>query len=105
VITAQEAQVVNIDRTQSSLTVSSLQPFLDALEQAGSLERIDYVHGADVVFRLGQQNGNAGFYLPAVPKDSLFRTVILEGTLPLKTFSIGEARQKRFYLESRRITL
>lgn len=46
---------------------------------------------------------NIGFLLPSIPKMELFRTVILDGVLPRKTFSMGEAEEKRFYMEARKI--
>ncbi len=88
----------------SNLPVGTLQAFLDAWGKAGSFAKIDYVHGADVAVRLGSQPGNLGFYLPAISKDAFFKTVIVDGALPRKTFSMGEAKEKRFYLEARRIT-
>lgn len=87
----------------TNLPVGSLQAFLDAWLKDGGAERIDYVHGDEVVFELGKQTGNLGFYLPAMAKTDLFKTVILDGALPRKTFSMGEAHEKRFYLEARRI--
>lgn len=89
----------------SNLPVGSLQIFLDDWLAKGGAGRIDYVHGDDVVSRLGGQPGNLGFFLPAMAKSELFKTVILDGALPRKTFSMGEAREKRFYLEARRITI
>ncbi len=65
--------------------------------------RIDYIHGEDVTRALAAQPGNLGFLLPAMGKEELFPTVIFDGVLPRKTFSMGEARDKRFYLEARRI--
>ena len=65
--------------------------------------KIDYIHGEDVVTKLGSQDGNIGFYLPSMNKTDLFKTVILDGALPRKTFSMGEAEEKRFYLECRKI--
>jgi hypothetical protein len=62
------------------------------------------VHGAEVTVQLGSRSGNAGFYLPGMAKSELFKTVILDGALPRKTFSMGEAREKRFYMEARRIS-
>ena len=62
------------------------------------------MHGADVTARLGSQPGNLGFYLPALSKDAFFKTVIVDGALPRKTFSMGEAKEKRFYMEARCIT-
>jgi hypothetical protein len=87
----------------SNLAVGTLQPFLDAFLKDGKAGRIDYVHGEEVAAKLGAQMGNAGFYLPAMPKSDLFKTVILDGALPRKTFSMGEAQEKRFYLEARKI--
>jgi hypothetical protein len=88
----------------SNLPMGTLQPFLDQWLKAKGAEKIDYVHGEEVVVRLGRQPGNLGFYLPAMPKSDLFKTVILDGALPRKTFSMGEAKDKRFYMESRKIT-
>ena len=62
------------------------------------------MHGRDVVVRLGSQPDNAGFYLPGMSKSDLFKTVILDGALPRKTFSMGAAREKRFYMEARKIS-
>jgi hypothetical protein len=95
--------LIELSETGSNLPVGSLQGFLDAFLVAGGAERIDYVHGADVLCSLGARPGNAGFYLPGMPKSDLFKTVILDGALPRKTFSMGEAREKRFYLECRKI--
>jgi len=86
-----------------TLTVGSLQPFLDEWVGKKVAEKIDYVHGDQTVCNLGSKPGNAGFFLPAMKKTELFRTVIIDGVLPRKTFSMGEARDKRFYMESRKI--
>jgi len=95
------AQIVN---SKSGSPVGALQAFLDSyLKQVGA-EKIDYVHGEDIVVRLGRQTGNVGICLPVLNKSDLFRTVILEGALPRKSFSMGEAREKRFYLEARKLT-
>lgn len=64
---------------------------------------IDYVHGEDVTERLGKCPGNMAFFLDKLDKKQLFKTVILDGALPRKTFSMGEADEKRFYLEARKI--
>ena len=96
--------VVEISHPSSNLPVGTLQAFLDAFLKDGGADKIDYVHGEDVVCQLGGQPGNAGFYVPGMDKSDLFKTVILEGALPRKTFSMGEAREKRFYMEARKIT-
>ena len=103
-VTAGQSAVIEIQHPATNLAVGTLQAFLDDFLKAGGAEKIDYVHGAEVVARLGSQPGNAGFYLPPMDKHELFKTVILDGALPRKTFSMGEAKEKRFYMESRRIT-
>ncbi|MDH3997231.1 MAG: DUF1015 domain-containing protein [Desulfuromonadales bacterium] len=87
-----------------TLEVATLQGFLDEYLQAKPQARIDYIHGEEAVTRLGGQQGNIGFYLPSISKHDLFRTIVRDGALPRKTFSMGEADEKRFYLEARRIT-
>ncbi len=95
--------VIEIAHAASNLSVGTIQTFLDRFLKAGGAEKIDYVHGADVTVRLGRQPGNVGLYLPGMAKGDLFKTVILDGALPRKTFSMGEAREKRFYMEARKI--
>jgi hypothetical protein len=95
--------VMEIADATSNLAVGTLQAFLDDFLKAGGADKIDYVHGSEVVGRLGAQPGNAGFYVPGMDKSDLFKTVILDGALPRKTFSMGEAKEKRFYMEARKI--
>jgi hypothetical protein len=95
---------VKFGHPKSQLPVGTIQPFLDAWIKSGSAESIDYVHGKDVVFSLGTAEGNLGLYLPSMKKSDLFKTVIKDGVLPRKTFSMGEAQDKRFYTECRKIT-
>ena len=99
-----EFGVIEIANPSSNLPVGTLQSFLDVFLKDGGAEKIDYVHGEDVTVKLGSQPGNAGFYLPGMSKSDLFKTVILDGALPRKTFSMGEAREKRFYMEARKIS-
>ena len=95
--------VLFIEQPRLSLPVASLQAFLDHYLPDQPDARLDYIHGEDTLEQLGVQPGNIGFYLPALAKDDFFRTVIRDGALPRKTFSMGEADEKRFYLECRRI--
>ncbi len=88
---------------QLTLDVASLQTFLDDYLTEQPSARIDYIHGEEAVSNLGKQANNAGFYLPAISKNNFFRTIIVDGALPRKTFSMGEADEKRFYLECRAI--
>jgi hypothetical protein len=102
-LTEEGAALLYFTHPVSNLPVGNLQIFLDAWLKEGNASRVDYVHGEEIIIRLGRQNGNAGFYLPAMAKDDLFKTVILDGALPRKTFSMGSAVEKRFYLEARKI--
>jgi hypothetical protein len=95
--------VASISNPQSNLPVGTIQAFLDEWVNKERVKDIDYVHGAETVVELGTEPGNLGIYLPAMEKSDLFKTVILDGALPRKTFSMGEAHEKRFYLECRRI--
>ena len=82
----------------------SLQAFLDDYMARYPEAQMDYIHGDAVVTALGSKPGNIGFYLPDIEKNHLFRGVILDGVLPRKTFSMGESHEKRYYMESKRIT-
>jgi hypothetical protein len=94
--------IITIKNPKSNLEVGTLQAFLDQYLKETKL-RIDYVHGEETIFELGSKDKNIGFLLPPLLKTELFRTVILDGALPRKTFSMGEADEKRFYLEARNI--
>lgn len=86
----------------SQLAAGTLQKFIDwYLPQFGG--SVDYIHGGEVVAHLCKNAGTIGFLLPAMKKSQLFSTVMLDGVLPRKTFSMGHAHEKRFYLECRKI--
>ena len=88
----------------SKLAVGSLQTALDRiLPEIGG--KIDYIHGEEVVERLAQAEDAVGFLLPDMGKEELFPTVICDGALPRKTFSMGHAADKRYYVEARKIEL
>ena len=93
---------VYLDRAKSELAVGVLQGFLDEylMDNAGE---IDYIHDDDALIGLAKQDGAIGFLLPAMEKSQLFRGVIADGILPRKTFSMGHSREKRYYLEGRKI--
>ncbi len=86
-----------------ALPVAALQTFLDDYLAAHPEAKIDYIHGLDVLHNLASKPGTMGFELPDPAKEDLFRGVIFDGVLPRKTFSMGEAREKRFYMEAKRI--
>lgn len=86
----------------SPLAVGVLQGFLDEYLAAHG-GQIDYIHGEDVLERLAQRPDAVGFLLPPMEKGQLFDSVVKDGSLPRKTFSMGHACEKRYYLEARRI--
>ena len=93
---------VTVPRPAAHLEVGTLQPFLDQYVKEHRA-RMDYIHGADVARALAARPGNLLFLLPAMRTEQLFPTVIHDGALPRKTFSVGQAHDKRFYLEARKI--
>jgi hypothetical protein len=95
--------VAEFNDPPSSLAVGTLQPFVDCLVEDGAAANVDYVHGDETLERLAQQAGCLGFHIGTVGKSELLRRVVREGPLPRKTFSMGEADEKRFYVEARRI--
>jgi len=99
-----EISILVIEDPKANLPVTTLQGFVDFVLNKNLVEKVDYVHGDDVVCELGEKPGNAGFFIPTMDKAELFRTVILDGNLPKKAFSMGHAKDKRFYLECRKIT-
>ena len=92
-----------VPHPKAQLTVGTLQAFLDAYCRDHPEVQVDYIHGDDVARKLGGRPGNLSFLLPLMGKEQLFPTVMTDGVLPRKTFSMGEARDKRYYLEARRI--
>ena len=92
-----------VDGPASQLAVGTLQGAVDALLGEIPGAEVDYIHGADVVRELSRKDGAVGFLLPAMQKSELFPTVVYDGALPRKTFSMGEANEKRYYMECRRI--
>ncbi len=95
-------KVVYIKNPKSNLAVGSLQMFIDEYIKTNG-GKVDYIHGDEVTKELGSKVGNIGFLLPNMKKTDLFKTVILDGALPRKTFSMGHSYDKRYYLEAREI--
>ena len=87
-----------IGKPTSPLAVGSVQKYLDSIGA-----EVDYIHGDDVTLNLSKNEGSVGILLPKPEKSSLFETVIKDGALPRKTFSMGEANEKRYYMEAKKI--
>lgn len=97
-----EKGVLKLDKTRGELAVAVLQELLDDF-LADNAGEIDYIHGEEEVSALAAVEDAIGFLPPAMGKGQLFRGVIDRGVLPRKTFSMGHAREKRYYLEGRKI--
>lgn len=102
VITPGAEKELYITRPLSKLAVGSLQAFLDSyLKENGG--KIDYIHGDGVLRSLASKENSVGFILEPMKKSELFAAVISDGALPRKTFSMGHAQDKRYYLEAKKI--
>ena len=85
------------------LTVGTLQDFIDGYLTHHTEAAVDYIHGEHSLKVLAQRKGAIGFLFSGMEKDQLFPTVMFDGALPRKTFSMGHAEDKRYYMECRRI--
>jgi hypothetical protein len=101
------SEQVLVETSAQGLSTIVLQPILDSFAAARSGRSIDYLHGADETIRVSDETRAearaVGILLPPVGKADLFSTVARSGPLPRKSFSMGEAVEKRFYLECRRL--
>ena len=95
--------MIFLNTASGALPVAVLQPFLDAFlkEQGGA---IDYIHGEETAAQLAGQKKAISFLMPNISKEDFFRGIVMDGVLPRKTFSMGHAQEKRYYLECRKIT-
>lgn len=91
-----------IENPKSNLAVGSVQMFLDEY-LANNQGKIDYIHGDETTKNMAKNDNNIGFIFKSMKKEELFETVILDGALPRKTFSMGHSYDKRYYLEARKI--
>ncbi len=85
------------------LTVGTLQDFIDGYLSRHKDASADYIHDESSLLALAAKERAIGFLFDGMAKDQLFRTVIFDGSLPRKTFSMGHATDKRYYMECRRI--
>ena len=100
---AERRGVFTVQQDQYTIAAATAQQAVDSLiEQCGDC-RVDYIHGEEATAKLGTKAGNFGILLPPLRKQDFFRTVVHDGALPRKTFSMGEAYEKRYYIEARKI--
>lgn len=95
--------VIEIADPESTLAVGTFQTFIDGFLVRGGAREVDYIHGDEALERQVLGGDGVGFHLAAMSKSDLLKMVVREGPLPRKTFSMGEADEKRFYVEARRI--
>jgi len=104
VVSEKYEHIFEITKKKSNLTVGDVQEFLDYyIKNIDTSAKIDYIHGDGVAIELGKKSGNVALLMPVMQKSELFKTVMIDGVLPRKTFSMGEADSKRFYLEAKKI--
>jgi hypothetical protein len=99
IVTKERSVIISFKKPNHKIPLGTIQGILDE-KQFGKL---DYVHGTDLIFAETKKAHVAGIIVPTLKKNELFPTVIHDGALPRKTFSMGEAREKRYYLECRKI--
>ena len=97
-----EQGVLQLGVQPGQLPLAALQQALDAY-LAENPGEIDYIHGDDVVIKLSAEEGSLGFLVPGIEKNQFFQSIVTDGILPRKTFSMGHAQEKRYYLEARKI--
>lgn len=98
IVTAQGIRHYRITRPLHTLPVGTVQQLLDRAQL-----KVDYVHGQDAVLGIVREGHALGILLPAMDKGLLFPSVTADGPLPRKTFSMGNANEKRYYMEARKI--
>lgn len=94
---------LSLSNAGGRLPVDVLQVFLDRYISEHSEVVIDYVHGEGDLRELSAKAGSCGILLKSIDKNTLFPAIAAGGVLPRKTFSMGEAYEKRYYMECRRI--
>lgn len=103
ICSGQKDLLCTIKKPLHTLSIGSVQMLLDNIiaDSQGRVS-VDYIHGEDSVRHLADSN-NCGILLPNISKNSFFTTIEKDGVFPRKTFSMGEAFEKRFYIEAKRI--
>jgi hypothetical protein len=93
-----------VHKPSSTIPAGTAQTAIDSYLSVTEGASVDFIHGRESTQSIGTRQGNFGIFLPSMDKKDFFRTVVHDGALPKKTFSMGEAHEKRYYLEARKIT-
>lgn len=103
IVVGDSKEIVLVERPTSSLAVGTVQQFLDQYVKLNSSCEVDYIHGEANIEALALKPNSVGFLFEGMTKAELFPSVISDGALPRKTFSMGHAEDKRYYIEARKI--
>lgn len=95
--------LLEFEKEMHSLALGTLQYWLDEFCRIHSHVDLDYIHGLEDLVELSQAVNTLGLIVPCIQKEDFFQTIEADGVFPRKTFSMGEAEEKRFYLEARLI--
>lgn len=94
--------VYTVVNGKKNIAAGTLQLIIDQMLEK-NLGQVDYIHGVDVTLELARKDGNIGVILPDISKENFFSDMLKDGAYPRKTFSIGHANEKRYYMEARKI--
>ena len=103
VVSADGEETVAVLNPEGAIPCETIQKFLDAFLAKHPEAGIDFIHGEGSLRTLAAKPETVGFLLPDIDKHSFFKDVEKLGVLPRKTFSMGEADEKRFYMEAKKI--
>lgn len=101
-INGKKLSVYTVEKGEKAIAAGTIQLVIDKMLEEKKGE-VDYIHGVDVTLEIGGREGNLGIILPDVSKDNFFSDMLKDGAYPRKTFSIGHANEKRYYMEARKI--
>lgn len=94
---------VDISLPEGKITTGVVQDFIDLYLNKHTEAKVDYIHGINDLKKLAATENAIGFAYSGITKNTLFESVKTTGALPRKTFSMGESRDKRYYIECRKI--
>jgi len=103
VVSADGEETVAVLNPEGAIPCETIQKFLDSFLSRHPEAGIDFIHGEGSLRALAAKPETVGFLLPDIDKHSFFKDVEKLGVLPRKTFSMGEADEKRFYKEAKKI--